>query len=140
MEEKENPGLEMVRSYSMKYYGRIPEAYELLGRYLPDPMIKWIEFRKSVFQDPPIGALSLKEKELICMTIEIANLKPNCETHAKLAIRAGASVKEIAEVAAICILLGGMATHVAAGQNAIKAAEQEYEKMMKEKEGHQTFL
>ena len=133
MEEDKKSGLDLVREYSMKYYGRIPEAYEILGRHLPDPMVKWIELRKSVFQEPPVGALSLREKELICLTIEITSLKPNCETHAKLAIRQGASVKQIAEVAAICILLGGMATHIVAGQNAIKAAEEEYEKMMKEK-------
>ena len=132
MDELKDKGMEAVREYSMKYYGRIVEAYELMGRYLPDPMVKWIEFRKSVFEDPPIGALTLREKELIALTIEIANLKPNSETHAKLAIRAGAKVKEIAEVAAICILLGGMATYMASGQNALRAAEEEYEKMEKE--------
>lgn len=132
MDEQKDKGMEIVREYSMKYYGRIVEAYELMGRYLPDPMVKWIEFRKSVFEDPPIGALTLREKELIALTIEIANLKPNSETHAKLAIRAGGTVKEIAEVAAICILLGGMATYMASGQNALRAAEEEYEKMEKE--------
>lgn len=132
MDEQKDKAMEIVREYSMKYYGRIVEAYELMGRYLPDPMVKWIEFRKSVFEDPPIGALTLREKELIALTIEIANLKPNSETHAKLAIRTGATVKEIAEVAAICILLGGMATYMASGQNALRAAEEEYEKMEKE--------
>ena len=126
-----NKGLEMVRQYSLKYYGRIVDAYELMGRYLPDPMVKWIELRKSVFQLPPAGALTMREKELIALTIEITSLKPNSETHAKLAIKEGASVKDVAEVCAICILLGGMATHMASGQNALKAAEEEYERLMK---------
>jgi len=133
MDEQKDKGMEMVREYSLKYYGRIVEAYELMGRYLPEAMMKWIDFRKSVFEDPPVGALTLREKELIALTIEIANLKTNSETHAKLAIQAGATVKEIAEVAAICILLGGMATFMASGQNALRAAEGEYEKMTKEK-------
>jgi alkylhydroperoxidase/carboxymuconolactone decarboxylase family protein YurZ len=133
MVEQKDQDMERVREYSLKYYGRIVEAYEVLGRYLPEPMMKWIDFRKSVFEDPPVGALTLREKELIAMTIEIANLKPNSETHAKLAIQAGATPKDIAEVAAICILLGGMATYMASGQNALKAAEQEYERISKEK-------
>jgi alkylhydroperoxidase/carboxymuconolactone decarboxylase family protein YurZ len=132
MEEQKDQGMEMLREYSLKYYGRIVEAYELMGRYLPGPMVKWIDFRKSVFEDPPLGALTPREKELIALTIEIASLKTNSETHAKLAIHAGATVKEIAEVAAICILLGGMATFMASGQNALRAAEEEYEKMKKE--------
>jgi len=128
---KKKEGLEMVRDYSIKYYGRIIDSYELLGRYLPDPLVKWIELRKSTFKEPPVGALTTREKELIATTIEITSLKPDSRPHARLAIKAGASVKDVAEVCMICILLGGMATYIASGQNALKAAEEEWENQKK---------
>jgi len=131
MDEKK--GMEMVREYSLKYYGRPNERYELLGRYLPEAMANWIELRKSIFPDPAVGGLTLREKELICTAIEIARRQPDTTLHAKLAIRAGASVKDVAEVCAICILLGGMMSYIATGASALKAAEEEYEKLTKEK-------
>lgn len=126
-------GMEMVREYSMKYYGRILDTYEILGRYLPDAMAKWIELRKSVFQEPPIGALTLKEKQLVLVAIEVSNLKPNPEGHARRFIRYGGTPKEIAEVAALCILIAGMETYQIGGNKALKAAEEEYEKLHEKK-------
>ena len=136
-EDKSKAAMERVREYSKKYYlGGSPalEKYELFGRYLPDTMGTWIDLRKSVFPDPPEeGGLSAREKELICTAIEIAALKPDSNPHARLAIKRGATPKQVAEVAAICILLGGMVTYMTSGHNALRGAEEEYEKMMKEK-------
>jgi len=135
MGDEKGKGMEFVRDYSKAYYGVVPDHYEMMGRYLPESMANWIALRKSVFEVPPIGAFSLREKELICTAIEIANLKPDSTLHARLAIREGATPKDIAEVAFICILLGGMMTYIVSGVNALKAAEEEYEKLMKEKKG-----
>ena len=116
----------MVRKYSLNYYGRIIDAFDTLGRYAPDPMVKWIELRKSIFDESPSGALTLREKELIATAIEIIARKPDSAPHAKLAIKAGGTPKDVAEVCAICILLGGMVTYMTSGQHALKAAEEEY--------------
>lgn len=128
---KKNQGLAMVRKYSLNYYGRIIDAFETLGRYLPDPMVKWIELRQSIFDESPAGGLTIREKELIATAIEIIFRKPDSAPHAKLAIKAGGTPREVAEVCAICILLGGMVPHMASGQHALKAAEEEYERQMK---------
>ena len=128
---RKNQGLEMVRKYSLNYYGRIIDAFDTLGRYLPDSMVKWIELRRSIFNESPAGALTIREKELIATAIEIISLKPDSTPHAKLAIKAGGTPKDVAEVCAICILLGGMVTHMVSGQHALKAAEEEYERQMK---------
>ena len=127
---EEEKGLEMVRKYSMKYYGRVMEQYERLGRYCPDAMVKWIELRQALYQEPPKAALTLREKELIAVAIQIVTRKPDVSLHTRKAIEYGASVKEIAEVAGLCILLGGMMTYVESGQYALKAAE-EYAKKSK---------
>lgn len=130
---KKKHGLEMVRDYSIKYYGEIIDGYELLGKYLPDSMVQWIDLRKSVFREPPAGALTMREKELIATTLEITKLKPDARIHARLAVKSGATPKDVAEVCAICILLGGMVTNIVSGQYALKAAEEEFESQKKVK-------
>jgi AhpD family alkylhydroperoxidase len=122
--EQKKEGMEMVREYSLNFYGHIPESYELFGRYLPESMVKWIELRKSLYEEPPVGALTLREKELVAIAIEIATRKPNVEMHTRKAIDAGATIKEIAEVAGMCILLGGMMTYVESGQHTLRFAEE----------------
>ena len=128
---KKNQGLEMVRKYSLNYYGRIIDAFETLGRYLPGPMMNWIELRQSIFSDSRGEGLTIREKELVATAIEIISRKPDSGPHAKLAIKAGATPKDVADVCAICILLGGMVAHMTSGQHALKAAEEEYERQKK---------
>jgi AhpD family alkylhydroperoxidase len=130
MAKQETKGMDMVREYSLKYYGRIDDTYERFGRYLPEAMTKWIELRKSLFREPPKGALTLREKELIGVAIQVATRKPNVDLHTRKAMEAGATVKQIAEVTGLCILLAGMMTYVESGKNALAFAE-EYAKKMK---------
>jgi hypothetical protein len=60
---------------------------------------------------------------LISTAVEIIAHKPNPDRHAKLAIEAGATVRQVADVVSLCILLGGMMTYIVSGQHALKAAE-----------------
>jgi len=119
--------MEMVREYCKEYFGKMLEHHEYLGRYYPEALEKWFEARKSLFEEPPVGALTLREKELITVAIEITARKPNVGFHTRKAMEAGATAKEIAEVAGICILLVGMITYVESGNTSVRVAE-EYEK------------
>jgi alkylhydroperoxidase/carboxymuconolactone decarboxylase family protein YurZ len=127
MPGKKEKSMENVREYCTSYFGRVLDHHELMGRYYPECLEKWMEARQSLFKDPPEGALTLREKELIAIAIEIAVRKPNVSFHVKKAIDAGATAKEIAELAGICMLLAGMITLVESGQHALRVAE-EYEK------------
>jgi alkylhydroperoxidase/carboxymuconolactone decarboxylase family protein YurZ len=120
-------GIEFVREENLKYSGRISEAYELMARYQTDMMVSWTEMKKALFREPPDGALTLREKELVILAMQIATRFPNPEMHTRKAMEAGATAREIAEVAALSVLMGGMMTYVLSGQKALKAAE-EYEK------------
>jgi len=132
MSEKKIGSMDDIREYCMDYYGRVPEAYETMGRYLPDTMMNWIELRKSIFKNNP-GGLTMREKELISLAIEITARKPKqqtgAETHAKLAIKNGATVTQISEVVAICMLLAGMMTYIVSGHTALKTAEEYNEEL-----------
>ncbi len=131
--------LEGLREYCMNYYGHRVPSYELMGEYLPGPMLKWIEMRKMIFEEPPIGALTTREKELVALAMELVAHKPKqekatgAEVHAKLAIEAGASVKQVAEVCMMGILLGGMMTYVVSGHNALQSAKDLAKELGKEK-------
>lgn len=113
--------LEAVRKYSREYYGEVLESYERLARYRPEVLVDWIDLRRTIFESK--DGLSLKDLELISTAVEIIAHKPNPDRHAKLAIDAGATVKEVADVVSLCILLGGMMTYIVSGQHALKAAE-----------------
>ena len=116
--------MEMVRQHCMESFGKMLDHHELLGRYLPESLEKWFESRRLLFRDPPEGALTARERELLAVAIEITARKPNVGGHTKRAIDAGATVQEIAEVAFMCILLAGMITYVESGQNALRVAEE----------------
>jgi alkylhydroperoxidase/carboxymuconolactone decarboxylase family protein YurZ len=116
--------LESVREYSKAYYGEVLESYERLGRYRPDVLVDWINLRRSIFESDKPDGLSLREFELVSTAIEIAAHKPNPDRHARLAIDAGATVRQVADVVSVCILLGGMMTYIVSGQHALRAAEE----------------
>ena len=125
--------VQKVREYCNKIFGKVPDRHALMSRYYPECLEKWMEARQSLFMDPPEGALTQREKELIVIAIEIVTRKPDVSFHIKKAIDAGATVKEIAEVAGICLVLAGMITYVESGQHALRLAE-EYAKEPKKRE------
>lgn len=115
--------LEAVRKYSVDYYGEVLDSYERLARYRPEVLVDWIRLRRTIFESTDNTGLSLRELELVSTAVEIIAHKSNPDRHAKLAIDAGATVKQVADVVSLCILLGGMMTYIVSGQHALKAAE-----------------
>lgn len=116
--------LQSVRDYSKSYYGEVLESYERLARYRPDVLVDWINLRRAIFESDKPDGLSLREFELVSTAIEIIAHKPNPDRHARLAIDAGATVRQVADVVSVCILLGGMMTYIVSGQHALRAAEE----------------
>ncbi|MCI5674814.1 MAG: carboxymuconolactone decarboxylase family protein [Ezakiella sp.] len=76
-----------------------------LERLNPDYAKKFYLIGKNATQD---GYLTYKEKELIALAIAIAVRCEGCiKHHTPLAIKAGASLEELGEMAAVCIAMGG---------------------------------
>lgn len=117
-------------AYAKDYYKnpQVIDDYELLSRYRPEVFHGYITLRRAAFNDEPGAALSPKVKELIILAIEIARTKTNPPPvgHAKRAIESGATPAEVAEVASLCILIGGMLTYQESGRHALRAAEELY--------------
>ena len=117
-------------AYAEDYYKnpQVMADYELLSRYRPEVFHGYITLRRAAFNEEETAALTPKMKELIILAIEIARTKTNPPPvgHAKRAVDSGATPAEIAEVASLCILIGGMLTYQESGRHALRAAEERY--------------
>lgn len=71
----------------------------------PEMMTAFGNLGKAVLKD---GAISLKTKELIAVSLSVQN---RCETcimsHIKNAIKAGVTREELADALGVCVLMGG---------------------------------
>ena len=117
-------------SYAKEYYKnpQVISDFEMLARYRPEVVQGYFTLRQAAFNTGTDAALSPKMKELVILAIEIARTKTNPPPvgHAKRAVESGATPAEIAEVASLCILIGGMLTYQESGRHALRAAEEAY--------------
>jgi alkylhydroperoxidase/carboxymuconolactone decarboxylase family protein YurZ len=119
--------------YARGYY-KNPEVlkdFELLARYRPEVVEGYMTLRQAAFNVGDEAALSPKVKELIILAIEMARTKTNPPPvgHAVKAVDSGATPMEIAEVASLCILIGGMLTYQESGRYVLRAAEERYREL-----------
>jgi alkylhydroperoxidase/carboxymuconolactone decarboxylase family protein YurZ len=113
-----------------------PLGYEILSRYYPEVLHGYITLRKAA-KNNPRSVLPDHIRELIIVAIECARTKVNPPPtgHAIRAIRAGATVEQMAEVVSLCIMIGGMLTFQESGKFALKAAEDTAAQMAAEGSG-----
>jgi alkylhydroperoxidase/carboxymuconolactone decarboxylase family protein YurZ len=100
-------------------------SFELLERYAPGVSEAYIGLRREAFRTERDSSLPDRVRELVIIAIECALMRtsPPPVMHARLAVDAGASVEEIAEVVALCIPIAGMLTYQESGKHVIAAAE-----------------
>ncbi len=115
-------------AYAAEYFHGRLDSYELLAKYRPEVVHGYMTLRQAAFNVGEDAALSPKTKELVILAIEIARQMsaPPPVGHAVKAIEAGATPAEVAEVASLCLLIGGMLTYQQAGKHALRAAEERY--------------
>lgn len=102
-----------------------------MARHFPDCIEHWLRARDAISKPPSEGgALTEREKELVIVGMEIATRHKSIEHHTRKAMEAGATAREVAEVAGLCIMIEGMVTYVECGERAVLVAEA-YEAEMK---------
>ena len=103
----------------------IQENFRLLHKYAPGTVDAYMALRRSNYREPPAGALTPREKELVILGMECAIRKSNPTPvfHAESAVRAGASIEDIAEVLSLAIMIAGMITYQESGREVLKEAE-----------------
>ena len=129
-----------TREYLLKEFGGIGEFAKQMARHNPAILEAWLKYRERVFENIPDG-LPKKYSELISMAIEVVTGRPTgkaAERHAKLAIRAGASLREVFDTVMLCEFFSGATNYIDYGLRAVSSAEDETEKMKSQEEGKHT--
>ncbi|NIN00050.1 MAG: hypothetical protein GTO24_18855 [candidate division Zixibacteria bacterium] len=81
-----------------------PRMFKVINQLNPTAGKTFADFYESLWAD---GALSRKVKELIFMAGGVAYMSPRCIVHVLPAIKAGATVEEVFEAAAVGTILAG---------------------------------
>lgn len=139
--------IERAWAYARDYYrdGDVEASFRLLAQYRPDVFVGYMTIRQGAFGLDPEGAagpaagasdgaattaaaqepeLPAKIKELLILGIEISALmSPPPTYHARKAIEAGATVAEVAEVVALCVMLRGMISYQQSGRYVLEEAD-----------------
>ena len=121
-----------TRKYFMETYGLVPDSFEVIDRFNPEALDAIAGFRTTIIPSKSGGGqvLSAKVKELIVTAVEVAAGRgEKGKSHARKAIRVGATPDEVFEAVSLCIYLSGMMSWVDSGADAVKSAEDEYKKM-----------
>jgi len=117
----------MAKDYMTDWDAVVAEA-KLLGQHSKESYTAFGGVHKAAFRD---GALDRKTKELLALGMGIAQHCEGCIlSHTRSALRAGATLEEIAEVVDVAILMGGGPGSVYGGK-ALAAAQQFQEKLAK---------
>jgi alkylhydroperoxidase/carboxymuconolactone decarboxylase family protein YurZ len=94
---------EDIRQYIIEEFGRIHPVFESMEKYNPELLKGFITSRRSTL--PPKGKpeiLSRKVKELVMVAVEVAlGRGEKGKSHARKAVRAGATPAEIHEVVSL---------------------------------------
>ena len=123
---------EDIKEYLMEKFGRIHPVFEAMDRYNPELLRGFVTMRRATLKPKgaPEGALPEKIKELIIVAVEVAlGRGEGGKSHARRAVRLGATPKEVEEAVELCTWLAGWSTWVDSGMEAVLAAEDEERKM-----------
>ena len=124
---------ESTRKYLIKEMGKVHEVYKTLDKYDPELAEAVASLRKAAVSGDET-VLPAKYRELIMIAVEVATGRgEKGKSHARKAVRAGASPREVQAAVAICLYLVGMSSWVDGGWESVIAAEEETERMRKGK-------
>lgn len=95
---------EEANKYMEEHMLFLPRMFKIINQLNPDAGKTFADFYESLWKD---GALPRKIKELIFMAGGVAYMSPRCIIHVVPAVKAGATVEEVFEAAAIGTILAG---------------------------------
>lgn len=95
---------EETNKYMEEHMLFLPRMFKVINQLNPEAGKTFADFYESLWKD---GALPRKIKELIFMAGGVAYMSPRCIVHVVPAVKAGATIEEIFEAAAIGTILAG---------------------------------
>jgi alkylhydroperoxidase/carboxymuconolactone decarboxylase family protein YurZ len=104
MSEGKNLTPDEANKYMEEHMLFTPRMFKIINQLNPTAGKTFADFYESLWGD---GALSRKVKELIFMAGGVAYMSPRCIVHVLPAIKAGATIEEVFEAAAVGTILAG---------------------------------
>jgi len=104
MADEKNLTPEEANKYMEEHMLFTPRMFKVINQLNPTAGKTFADFYESLWQD---GALSRKVKELIFMAGGVGYMSPRCIVHVLPAIKAGATIEEVFEAAAVGTILAG---------------------------------
>lgn len=95
---------EEANKYMEEHMLFLPRMFKIINQLNPEAGKTFADFYESLWKD---GALPRKIKELIFMAGGVAYMSPRCIVHVVPAVKAGATIEEVFEAAAIGTILAG---------------------------------
>jgi alkylhydroperoxidase/carboxymuconolactone decarboxylase family protein YurZ len=100
----ENLTAEQADKYMEEKMLFTPRMFKVINQLAPQAGKTFADFYECIWAD---GALSRKIKELIFMAGGVAYMSPRCIIHVVPAVKAGATIPEVFEAAAVGMMLAG---------------------------------
>ncbi|NIO05913.1 MAG: hypothetical protein GTN74_15315 [Proteobacteria bacterium] len=104
MSDQKNLTPEEANKYMEEHMLFTPRMFKVINQLNPTAGKTFADFYESLWAD---GALSRKIKELMFMAGGVAYMSPRCIIHVLPAVKAGATVEEVFEAAAVGTILAG---------------------------------
>jgi len=117
-----NKGQDKAREMMKTEFGGFKRK-KLMDRYYPHLMEYWSKARGSML-DRDYGGLTMVERELIVLGMEICMRHRDVECHTVLSMRAGATAQQVAAVVGICMAMHGLYSFDERGSRALRTAEE----------------
>lgn len=105
-----------------RYFQGFKKKSELMSHYYPEMYEHWVLMALATRSNQNAGGLTLRQRELIVIAMEICMRHRDVEGHTLIAMRAGATSQQIAAVVGICMAIHGMYSYDERGVRALKAA------------------
>ena len=104
--------------------GKFPERFKMLLTHAPGAFAGYGLMRATLMQDPPLGALDLKTKELTFTVLStLYGDKYGAIVHAIAGMKLGLTLPQIAEGMVQVIMVGGITQWNLVGYDVMKACE-----------------
>lgn len=109
---------QMYDYFASDIHGKMPASARMLARYMPGALVGYYQLRRATTHET---SLPKPVRELIIIAVQAA-LKKDPSGHARSAVDAGVSPKEIHDACALVLWLAGMPAYQV-GMLAVAAAE-----------------
>ena len=117
-------GADAAARHFRETLGSVPDSVAVLARHAPAAMDGYLAFRTFAHRLPEDGGLDAVTRELLFVALDVVEDHGEAaKAHAEAALRAGASVAQIAQALVIAMMISGIATWSKTGHAVVAHAE-----------------